>query len=110
MTSFPEELQVCQQEEGEEQGYLSDHLAPGLRPLSVGGSFPLEGEDSLSGGSILQRELADDPTESRHFNVPNRRGRLTQEQQEGVEPEQEERSVHCSGQHAGIVYLYGTLT
>lgn len=52
----------------------------------MSGSFPFDGEDSLSGGSILQRELTDDPTESRHFNVPNRRGRLTQKQQEGVEP------------------------
>lgn len=44
------------------------------------------GQNSFSGGPILERELADDPTERRHFNVPNRGGRLTQEQQEGVEP------------------------
>lgn len=52
----------------------------------MSGSFPFEGEDSLSGGAILQSELADDPTEAGDFNVPDRGGRLTQEQQEGVEP------------------------
>lgn len=68
------------------RGHLSDHFAPSLGPLSANSLFPFDGEDSLSGGSVLQRELADDATEIRHFDVPNRRGRLTEEQQEGVEP------------------------
>lgn len=66
--------------------YLGDHLAAGLGSFSVSGSFPFQGEDSLSGGAVLQRELADDPTEAGDFNVPHRGRRLTQEQQEGVEP------------------------
>lgn len=53
-------------------GHLSDHFAPGLGPLSANSLFPFDGEDSLSGGSVLQRELTDDATESRHFDVPNR--------------------------------------
>lgn len=71
---------------GQQEVYLSDHLASGLGSLPVSGSFAFEREDSFSGGSILESELADDPTESRDFNVPHRGGRLTQEQQEGVEP------------------------
>lgn len=67
-------------------GYLSDHLPSGLGPLSVSGSLAFECQDSLSGGPILQRELTDDPTEVGHPDVPHRGGRLTQEQQEGVEP------------------------
>lgn len=51
--------------------YLCDHLASGLGSLSVSGSFSFEGEDSLSGGSVLQRELADDPTETGDLNVPD---------------------------------------
>lgn len=66
--------------------YLSDHLAAGLGSLAVGGPFASECKYSLPGGAILQRELADDAAESRHLDVPDRRGGLTQEQQEGVEP------------------------
>lgn len=75
-------------QQGQSQGgvYLSDHLASGLGSFSVSGSFPFEGEDSFSGGAILQSELTDDPTETGDFNVSDRGGRLTQEQQEGVEP------------------------
>lgn len=69
--------------------YLSDHLAAGLGSLAVGGPFAPECQDSLPGGAILQRELADDAAESRHLDVPDRRGGLTQEQQEGVEPGQQ---------------------
>lgn len=66
--------------------YLGDHLAAGLGSLAVGGPFASECKYSLPGGAILQRELADDAAESRHLDVPDRRGGLTQEQQEGVEP------------------------
>lgn len=85
-------LPVCRQGRAEvdqwirRSHYLCDHLASRLGPLSVSCPFVFAGQNSFSGGPILKRELADDPTERRHFNVPNRRGRLTQEQQEGVEP------------------------
>lgn len=63
--------------------------------------FAFDSEDALSGGAVLQRELADDPTERSHFYVPNRRGGLTEEQQEGVEP----GGGHHSAQDAAVVYL-----
>lgn len=66
--------------------YLCDHFASGLGSFSVRGPLPLERDHPLSGGSILQSELADEATESCDFNVSDRRGWLTQEQQEGVEP------------------------
>lgn len=66
--------------------YLSDHLAAGLGSLTVGGPFASECKDSLPGGAIFKGELADDAAESRHLDVPDRWGGLTQEQQEGVEP------------------------
>lgn len=50
------------------------------------GSFPFDGENLLSGGPVLQGELADDPTETGHLDVSDGGGGLTQEQQEGVEP------------------------
>lgn len=52
----------------------------------MSGSFSFEGEDALPGGAILQSELTDDPAETGDLNVSDRGRRLTQEQQEGVEP------------------------
>lgn len=46
----------------------------------------LQGDDSLPVGAILQSEFADDPTEAGDLDIPNRRGRLPQEQQEGMKP------------------------
>lgn len=67
-------------------GYLGDHLASGLGSLTVCGSFAAERQHSLSGGPIFESKFADDAAESRHLDVPDRGGGLTQKQQEGVEP------------------------
>lgn len=54
------------------------------------GSFLLLLQYSLSGGSILQRKLTEDFTEPVHTDLSYAVGRMTEEQQEWMEPGGEE--------------------
>lgn len=65
---------------------LSDELAAGLGALTVGCTLAFLGEDPLSRGAVLQRELANDLTEMSYLNFPDGVRRLTQVQEERVKP------------------------
>lgn len=68
--------------------HISDHFAPGLVPLPVVGPFLFLLHHPLTGGAILQRELAQDLAEAVHTHVPHGVWWVAQEKQEGMEPKQ----------------------
>lgn len=63
-----------------------DHLPSGLVAFAVVGSFLLLLQDTVSGGPVLQRKLAEDFTEPVDADVSHAVGRMAEVQQEGVEP------------------------
>lgn len=73
---------------------LSDEFAAGLGALTVGCTLAFLGEDPLSRGAVLQRELANDPTEVSYLNVPDWVRRLTQVQEEWVKPRRKREQVN----------------
>lgn len=50
---------------------LSDELATGLGAFTEGCTLAFVGEDPLSRGAVLQRELANDFTKICYLNVPD---------------------------------------
>lgn len=76
---------------------LSDELAAGLGALPVGRTLAFLGENPLSGGAVLQRELANDLTKVSNLYVPDRIGRLAQVQEERVKPRTQWRSGRRQG-------------
>lgn len=75
---------------------LSDEFAAGLGALTVGCTLAFLGEDPLSRGAVLQRELTNDPTEVSYLNVADWVGRLTQVQEEWVKPTRKTEQVNES--------------
>ncbi|TNN86067.1 hypothetical protein EYF80_003484 [Liparis tanakae] len=65
---------------------VDDHLPPGLVAFAVVGSFLFLLQHAVSGGPVLQRKLAEDFTKPVDADVSHAVGRMTEEQQEGMEP------------------------
>ena len=65
---------------------VHDHLSSGLVAFAVVGSFLFLLQHAVSGGSVLERKLAEDFTEPVDADLSHTVGRVTEEQQEGVEP------------------------
>lgn len=85
---------------------LSDELAASLGALPVGCTLAFLGEDPLSGRTVLQRELANDLTEVSYLDISDRVGRLTQVQEERVEPNtKRHRDVACNPFTATLAYI-----
>lgn len=65
---------------------IHDHLPSGLVAFAVVGSFLFLLQHTVTGGPVLQRKLAEDFTEPVDADVSHTVGRMTEVQQEGVEP------------------------
>lgn len=65
---------------------VHDHLPTGLVAFAVVGSLLLLLQHAVSRGSVLQRKLAEDFTEPVDADLSHAVGRMTEEQQEGMEP------------------------
>lgn len=70
---------------------VDDHLSSGLVAFAVVCSFLLLLQHAVSGGPVLQRELAEDLAEPVDAHLPHPVGRVTEEQQERVEPGRKRR-------------------
>lgn len=71
---------------------VHDHLSPGLVAFSVVGSFLFLLQHTVARGPVLQRKLAEDFTEPVDADVPHAVGRMTEVQQERVEPGRTQRT------------------
>lgn len=69
---------------------VHDHLSSGLVAFAVVGSFLLLLQHAVAGRPVLQRKLAENFAEPVDADVSHAVGRMTEEQQEGVEPENSE--------------------
>lgn len=67
--------------------YVHDHLSSGLVALAVVGSFLFLLQHTVPGGSVFQSKLAKDFTEPVDADLSHTVGRVTEEQQERMEPE-----------------------
>lgn len=65
---------------------VHDHLPSGLIALTMVGSFLFLLQHTFSGGSVLQCKLAEDFTEPVDADLSHTVGRMTEEQQERMEP------------------------
>lgn len=65
---------------------VHDHLPSGLVAFAVVGSFLFLLQHAVSGGSVLQCKLAEDFTEPVDADLSHAVGRVTEEQQERMEP------------------------
>lgn len=85
---------VCLRERNTHRSvYIHDHLSSSLVALAMVGSFLFLLQHTLSGGPVLQRKLAEDFTEPVDADLSHTVGRVTKEQQEGVEPERKKMRV-----------------
>lgn len=66
--------------------HVHDHLPSGLVALAVVGSFLFLLQHPVTGGAVLQGKLAEDLTKPVDADVSHAVGRMTEVQQEGVEP------------------------
>lgn len=71
---------------------VHDHLPSGLVAFAVVGSFLFLLQHAVSGGSVLQRKLAEDFTEPVDADLSHAVGRMTEEQQERMEPRRRTRT------------------
>lgn len=67
--------------------HVGDHFASGLVALSVVGPLLLLLQHALPGGAVLQGKFAQDFAEAVNADLARRVNRVSQEQEEGVEPE-----------------------
>lgn len=65
---------------------VHDHLPPGLVAFAVVGPFLFQLKHAVAGGAVLQRKLTEDFTEPVDADVSHAVGRVTEEQQERMEP------------------------
>lgn len=71
---------------------VHDHLPSGLVAFTVVGSFLFLLQHAVSGGSVLQRKLAEDFTEPVDADLSHAVGRMTEEQQERMKPRRRKRT------------------
>lgn len=71
---------------------VHDHLPSGLVAFSVVGSFLFLLQHAVARGPVLQRKLAEDFTEPVDADVSHAVGRMTEVQQERVEPGRTQRT------------------
>lgn len=67
--------------------HVGDHFASGLVALPVVGPLLLLLQHALPGGAVLQGKFAQDFAEAVNADLARRVDRVSQEQEEGVEPE-----------------------
>lgn len=68
-----------------------DHFPSGLVAFTVVGAFLFLLQNTVSGGSVLQCKLTEDLTEPVNADVSHTVSRMTEEQQERVEPRRKRR-------------------